>query len=114
MYDVSDGQMRFDTIRIADNKGGWRQADIRTFASNVWWPETNVFGIEHGAGFVLTMPRRWFGNARKGRNVGVTEYPLNPANSTHFRTIGHEFGHYIGLFDEYFDSLGAQLGTPPR
>jgi parallel beta-helix repeat protein len=41
MYDVSDGQMRFDTIRIADNKGGWRQADIRTFASNVWWPETN-------------------------------------------------------------------------
>jgi len=104
LYDVGDGQMRLDTVHIADERNGRSSADIRIFASNVQWPLTNTHGIVHDGAWFLSMPRRFFGDSTSNRNLSERENPPNPAAVTHYRTTAHEFGHYFGLYDEYMSS----------
>ncbi|MCP4703177.1 MAG: hypothetical protein GY865_01085, partial [candidate division Zixibacteria bacterium] len=111
LYDVSDGQIRLDTIAVYDNKEYWDQADIWIRASNIAHPNAHVWGINGNAAIAgrIQMPRRWFGNEDACRNDSYTESPLDLTHSTVYRTICHEFGHYgLGFYDEYLFAFGAQ------
>ena len=110
-YNVSDGQMRLDTVNIYKSKAAWNNVDVRYHASNVQWPMATVGGINQGAGSSkVYMPRRWFGNANSNRNLSVVnENALNLTNSSEYRTFIHEFGHYgLNLFDEYEFVIGTR------
>ncbi|MFC1475824.1 T9SS type A sorting domain-containing protein [Candidatus Zixiibacteriota bacterium] len=105
LYDVSDGQIRFDTVLIVDDRAHWRRADILVCAENISWPRAYRWGIymtPMRKNSPMYMPRRWFGNLTDCRNMSVTEQPLNPAAVMHYRTMIHEFGHLcLGFLDEY-------------
>ena len=45
LYDVTDGQVRLDTVMIYDTENHWLEADMQVFASNMEWPRAYVFGI---------------------------------------------------------------------
>ncbi len=110
LYDVSDGQIRLDTVDIFTNAGLWSEADMRICASNMVWPNAKVFGINQPGGY-LSLPPRWFGSDDLTRNGTYSEYPLNLAAPSDYRTRCHEFGHYaLGFYDEYrfVDSAGVE------
>ncbi|MBD3217035.1 MAG: DUF3466 family protein, partial [candidate division Zixibacteria bacterium] len=109
LYDVTDGQVRVDTIVIADGKRGWNYADIHVHASNIIWPVAHVGGFYMESNdYMVQFPRRWFGNKDAGRNMSVSEYPHDPSASKQYRTMGHELGHYyLGLYDEYEFAFGG-------
>lgn len=107
LYDVTDGQVRLDTVHIADANVNWRQADMIIYANNSVWPNAGrgVPGILSGANCVqqIGMPRMWWGNADNTRNACAAYNPLDlMAYSGDYRTKIHEFGHYaLGFYDEY-------------
>ncbi len=105
MYDVCDGQVRFDTISIVDEKADWVHADIQVLADNTYESEATRWGLLFGPPLrsaAMRTPRRWYGNSDLGRNMSVTEQPLNPAAVTNYRMLAHEFGHLgMGFLDEY-------------
>lgn len=113
LYDVTDGQIRLDTIDIFTNGVLWNEADMRIFASNSVWPNANVFGINQPNQF-LNLPPRWFGNADATRNGTYSETPLNLADGFDYTTRCHEFGHYaLGFYDEYlFVGSSVRCGDP--
>ncbi|MFH1699472.1 MAG: T9SS type A sorting domain-containing protein [Candidatus Zixiibacteriota bacterium] len=102
MYDVSDGQLRLDTVRIFDN-GGWIQADMRIFANNQLLANANAGGM---FGPVLeryiNVPRKDYSSFANMRNLtDVNPLPLID-NSDDYRTKTHELGHYmLRFYDEY-------------
>lgn len=106
MYDVSDGQIRFDTIAIFDNKEEWNFADMQIYADNSVWPhvdELNGFNRAFGnTADPIEMPRKWFGSDTATYNGTFNEHPLDMSTASLYRTIAHEFGHYaMSLGDEY-------------
>lgn len=108
LYDVSDGQIRLDTVLIYDAKEQWTEADMRICADNTLRPycDKEVAGILQSSadGWQLYMPRLWWSSRpSETRNHTDTENPLNlVANSTDYRSKTHEFGHYaLGFYDEY-------------
>lgn len=104
LYNVSDGQMRLDTVTVYTGKFNWNHVDVRYHASNVQWPVATVSGITNAAAIAkIEMPRRWFGSEERGRNDSiVSEGNLNLLDSHEYRTLIHEFGHYgLSLYDEY-------------
>jgi uncharacterized membrane protein len=103
LYDVSDGQLRLDTVYIIDNGAFSGAADIIVYASNFVWPCANAGGILSGGAKHIYMPRIWMGDSTESRNYTDRVYPLNlNAYSMDYRTKAHEFGHYaLSFFDEY-------------
>lgn len=115
LYDVTDGQVAFDTIRIFDNREHWNEADIRIYVSNMEWPRAVAKGWQFATGFVNNniytthQPRQWFGNTDKTRNLTYTNDPLDVSDPDDYRTRAHELGHYLfGFKDEYvFEPAGS-------
>jgi len=105
LYDVSDGQIRLDTVAILDNKAFWNDADIKIYASNMVHPHVDLLNgiVRSGpSGAPVEMPRKWFGNSDACRNGTYTENPLNLEDNYDVRTKCHELGHYaLNFGDEY-------------
>jgi hypothetical protein len=117
LYDVSDGQIRLDTVVILDDKSGWDEADVRIRASNIHGPDAVPAGIHNALDYPVNMPRKWFGNPEDSRNQSYLLHPLASPEPDNFRTIAHEFGHLaLGNGDEYRDLAYKELpdSNPPR
>ena len=113
LYDVTDGQLRLDTVYIFDNNVLPDQADVLIHASNLQWPVAHAGGIvTYGVGHIY-MPRIFMGDSTSMRNYTDQVYPLNlTAYSTDYRTKAHEFGHYaLNFFDEYLFWSGGLFGS---
>ena len=102
LYDATDGQFFWERIEIRDNSVTQADADIRLYATNQVWPNANLGGIRDGAGKVIELGRLFDGASS---NVGQW------SQDNGFRTVIHEFGHYIGLWDEYLDRSGKNATT---
>ncbi len=117
LYNVSDGQMKLDTVSIYVNKLNWDNVDARYFASNIQWAVAQIDGIAAPAAEMkVTMPRRWFGSDENGRNTVVrAETDLNLTHDYEYRTFIHEFGHYgLGVYDEYQFHTGTRCAPDHR
>lgn len=103
LYDVTDGQVRLDTVLIWDKNQFSSEADVLILASNMEWPRAHAGGILRNGIDYLYMPRIWMGDSTRARNHTDAAYPLDLTNpSTDYRTKAHEFGHYaLNFFDEY-------------
>jgi len=119
LYDLSDGQIRFDTVIIYDKSDFWSEADIQIYSNNYQWPMAGVYGIRNAASSSIMYPRKWYGDTLSGRNNSVSDsYPLDINTPRDLRTLVHEFGHYgLGFFDEYmFTGTGIRcvaMSKPP-
>ena len=101
LYDVTDGQLRLDTVMIYDDAFFWHQADMRIYASNMVHPSAGVSGHYRLERSPIAMPRKWFGGSEQ-RYRTFSYHPLNLVISNNYRTMAHEFGHYfLGFYDEY-------------
>ena len=108
LYDITDGQLRLDTICIFDDKQHWFKADIRIKANNMIHPHCrhDVAGIsfpsESGQGREIIMPRKWFGDTCVSRNSTEDDIQFYALAYQDYVTKAHEFGHYaLGFYDEY-------------
>ena len=108
LYDITDGQLRLDTVRIYDDKEHWFDADIRINADNMIRPHcrNDIAGIIYpsasGQGREIIMPRKWFGNRDASRNNTEADNIFYSLERRDYRTKAHEFGHYaLGFYDEY-------------
>jgi len=111
LYDVTDGQVRLDTVMIYDDQDHWLDADIRIRASNTQWPTGSINGIHlPGLGDVVTFPRKWYGDGDDTRNGTYLETPpIDFSTPANYRQMAHELGHYLFGFDEEYefaDGLG--------
>lgn len=115
LYDVTDGQVRIDTVMIYDDRYLWDQADIWVYAKNTVHPCAGVMGIYNPvvADATVELPRKWFGDEDESRNQSYDEHPLKMDSSIVYRTTAHELGHYtLGFYDEYqFDAGGVRCPT---
>lgn len=115
-YDVSDGQLAFDTIVVVDDRMSWDEADIWVFASNAVWPHVmGAGGVNAYYTFLRSpvhMPRQFFGNSNQNRNLSVTRHPLDLDDADDYKTKAHELGHYLfAFYDEYrfgYFNLGSR------
>lgn len=117
LYNVSDGQMKLDTVSIYVNKLNWNNVDARYFASNIQWAVAEIDGLYSSLSEKkISMPRRWFGSDESGRNSVVqSETDLNLTHDFEYRTFIHEFGHYgLGIYDEYQFSSGTRCAPNHR
>ncbi len=117
LYDVSDGQIRLDTVVILDDRSQWNEADIQIKASNVYWPNAGIMGIAWTGFPPIKLPRKWFGDPDTCRVFSYLLHPLSDGMSDNYRTLGHEFGHYgLGFSDEYLfvDPAGHYLPANAR
>lgn len=117
LYDVTDGQLRLDTVAIVDNGELWEEADVRIRASNVHMPDAQTNAITVVGGYPINMPRKWFGDTDPCRWYSYEDHPLDAAVSNDYRAKAHEFGHFaLGFFDEYkfMDPLGNPLPAEAR
>ena len=115
LYDVSDGQIRLDTVVILDNKEGWADADVRITAENTYWPNADIMGIGLVGLEPITMPRKWCGSADSSRAFTYILHPLADELSDNYRTLAHELGHFGMAFDDEYlfaDANGNAVPTP--
>ncbi len=103
LYDVFDGQLRLDSVEIADTKVGWDMCDVRVFASHMMWPQATTIGaLMAGKEATVRVPPVWYGSDTAGRNESAKLLYPSPSESVNFRTTAHELGHYLfGFLDEY-------------
>jgi len=113
LYDVTDGQLRLDTVSIFDNNVFSSEADVLIHASNLEWPRASAGGMLRNGVDYLYMPRIFVGDSTSMRNYTDRVYPLNlTAFSTDYRAKAHEFGHYaLNFFDEYLFWGGGLFGS---
>jgi len=102
LYDATDGQFFWESIELKDNSVDLANADMRVYASNQAWPSAHVGAIREGAGRLIKVGRLFNGSSS---NSGQ----WTQANG--FRTLIHEFGHYLGLWDEYLDRTGQRASS---
>lgn len=117
LYNVSDGQMKLDTVSIYVNKLNWNNVDAHYYAANNQWAVAQIDGIDAPAAEMkITMPRRWYGSDVNGRNTVVqSETNLNLTHDYEYRTFIHEFGHYgLGVYDEYQFHIGTRCAPNHR
>jgi len=102
LYDVTDGQLRLDTVAIVDDGELWDMADVRIRANNVHGPDAVVNAINRAGWYPITMPRKWYGDFDPGRWYSYEDHPLDMSVSEDYRAKAHEFGHFaLGFYDEY-------------
>jgi hypothetical protein len=87
LYDVTDGQLYLNIVRIYDNKKWWDSADVWIYGSNMRWPEAWVGDRELGHGIFgsgneqrLFFPRIFYFNSYDGnRNLTYddNQYPYD-------------------------------------
>lgn len=96
LYDVSEGQMAFGTVKIYDNAQHWEDADIQILVRNNVRPYAYIGGITSpDPAQTIRIGRHWDGNTG---DRGRWDEPNG------FRTLIHEFGHYgLYLWDSYFE-----------
>jgi len=100
LYDVTDGYLYFRVLRFYDNKVNWDDADIQVFGNDEW-PRSNVGGIDHGDEHIY-LPHNWDGN--------TMPWGYSWTNTSAYRTIIHEFGHYaLYFYDEYIHPDGTEI-----
>ncbi len=110
LYDVSDGQIRLDTVGIYDNKANWIDADVHILANNEFGPVSGFRGITSPTADPIQMPRKWFYPISTCRDSSYRRHPLGIVYPNNYRTIAHEFGHFaLGFGDEYRDRLYNEL-----
>lgn len=119
MYDVTDGQVTFDTVLIFDDKEHWDEADFTIYASAEIWPHVDeVGGINRAAGDFadpIEMPRKWMGSPTPARRDSIYQ-EITPliTGPFEYRTRVHEFGHYaFEFFDEYKFVAGSRCAAHP-
>jgi hypothetical protein len=120
LYDVSDGQIRLDTVWVFDDHVHWEDADLQVHSHNDEEPITLNYSGRSRLNFgnpecTMWLPRKWFGNLDDTRNSSYLEHPLQMDAPVDYRTKGHEFGHYgLGFCDEYkfYDGLGKYVKEP--
>jgi len=101
LYVVTDGQVTFGRVVVADAAENWNAADLYDWANNLVHPNASVNGIRHRYDPVSAP---WNTAMNFGRQWAATWDTLGL-----YSTVVHEFGHYgFGLFDEY---LGAPQGS---
>ncbi len=107
-FDISNGQAFFEKVAVYDDKGFWNDADLRIYANNDQWPESQLYGMKMRDG-IIHMPRKHYGDSPwLNINFSSGDVALNVNTLKHFSTIVHEFGHYgLGFYDEY---RGLQRG----
>ena len=90
LYDVTDGQLYIDSVKIFDAKAYWDSSDVRIYASNMQWPNASTFTWTSGAprrlgGGIfgsgerrLYFPRIFYFNSYNGnRNLTYDLYPYD-------------------------------------
>lgn len=101
LYDVTDGQLYFNQVDIYDNSEQWDNCDMRIYTNNMCWPNASVGAIHETSG-AANMPRLWMGDSDPSRNTTARDDWLTKLASNHFKTMGHELGHYLfNFWDEY-------------
>jgi len=103
LYDVSDGQLRLDTVMIYDHREQWDGADMRIHATNNIRASAYVGGMYSAINdWAIYMPRKaFFSDVDRRNNTDIN--PLLMVDvSGDYRTKAHEFGHYaMSFYDEY-------------
>jgi len=102
LYDATDGQFFWEFIELKDNSVTLANADMRVYTTNQVWPGAHVGAIREGAGRLIKVGRL-FNGASSNRGQWTQ------ANG--FRTLIHEFGHYLGLWDEYLTRNGKRAAS---
>ncbi|KPL02784.1 MAG: hypothetical protein AMJ90_04845 [candidate division Zixibacteria bacterium SM23_73_2] len=90
LYDVTDGQLYVDSVKIYDAKVNWGAADVRIYASNMEWPHATIYfkndgtplrlggGIFGSGDQRLFFPRIFYYNSHDGnRNLTYDLYPYD-------------------------------------
>jgi len=96
LYDVTDGQIFFETVEIFDNSVNGPAGDMNIYASKQVWPNAFIGAIENANFGRMYLPRDW-GGTWSSRDA--------------YSTMIHEFGHYgLWLYDEYLDRDGKSGG----
>lgn len=101
LYDAGDGQFFWEAVEVVDDGLYWRDADIRIHASNAVWPTGNYSGIWERDGQIY-LGRQFNGGTS---NAGLWTEPNG------YRTMVHEFGHYVSLRDEYLNRNGVETAN---
>lgn len=108
LYDVSDGQMRLDTVVIFDDGRYWHECDMRIHASNDVWPSAYVGAMFwSSSGYTILMPRKSAWNRPGQWNDTYYNHPLDLTEPIDYRAKAHELGHYaMEFYDEYLFFAG--------
>lgn len=90
LYDITDGQLYIDSLKIYDAKANWDSADVRIHASNMEWPHATILyrddgtpvrlggGIFSSGDAHLYFPRIFYFNSHNGnRNLTYDLYPYD-------------------------------------
>ncbi len=112
LYDVYNGQVTIDTVVIFDDAVLWDDADIQIFASNMEWPRATPTGFDDPNFASVKLPRQFYGSPDDTRNKTFSIYPYVLTNPLHFRTLGHELGHYLFGFHDEYEFVGADQRCP--
>ena len=95
LYDVTDGQIFYETVEIFDNGENGPANDMYIYTDNTVWPNAFIAAITEKTGRMMFPP--------------VFGGPW--ANKYGYGTMIHEFGHYgLWLFDEYLKRDGSGGG----
>ena len=119
LYDLTDGQIRLDTVLIYDKADFFTEADLQIYSNNYQWPQTHSYGIKNPYLSSIMMPRKFYGDSIPNRNESANDtYPIDINNPTNYRTMTHEFGHFaLGFYDEYLyvgpNGRCASMSKPP-
>lgn len=114
LYDWSEGQMAFGTVRIYTGGEHWAEADLRFLPANDKQPSVFVGGIVPApltymgslANTTYTPAATYFGRLWNGHDAFV-EGDGRWREFNAYRTIAHEWAHYaLFLYDEYQNSEG--------
>jgi hypothetical protein len=102
LFDISNGQAFFEKVAVYDDKSFWNDADVRIYASNDQWPESQLHGINSGRENFIRLPPKHFGSKPANVHGIYNDVDLDVNTLEHFSTLVHEFGHYaFGFYDEY-------------
>jgi hypothetical protein len=94
IWNLTDGQILFEQVEIADNARFWPSAEYHYWADNTIWPHTVWLGGYLG--------REWFGQPT------IEMSRRTDSNASHPRMFVHEFGHLgFSIQDEY---AGLNIG----
>ncbi len=93
LYDVTDGQMFWETVEVYDNDQYGGGADYTIFADTGVWPNGFVGNIADANFGRIYLPRQW----------GSLPWSNRSASGV----MIHEWGHYaLYMYDEYLDRNG--------